>query len=161
MSDPRDRDLVSRLKRIIAQIIDAHRDDDKISPEEIAADVLDVISPAMMREAADLEIRQLSRGMLRREFDPDHDERERRKREPLFPDFVRVQRRYPAADGSGYIKVEVLPEKDWAYNVRRLRRTGSSIIAHSEDLNGWGKAYRDWTLPEDDTGEEGVEPDIG
>lgn len=128
-SDPaRDRQDIETLKSAIRTVMAKHEDDEKISPFQIATEVMRQTTAQIRYVSSHLQIRQLARGMCRH----DHDGKDHRQ--PFLPNLPLVQRRYPAEDGSGYIKAEVLDKADGKFNVRRLRGKGNAIISHSNQL---------------------------
>jgi hypothetical protein len=57
----------------------------------------------------------------------------------MFPEerFTELQRRYPAARSDGYVLRDAMSAEDVAFNVKRLRREGSSKLEHAEALQDW------------------------
>lgn len=147
-TDPeRDRHDIELLKSVIRTVMARHKDDEKISPFQIATEVLGQTTAQIRYVSSHLQIRQLTRGMCRHDYDDkDH-------RQPFLPNLPLVQRRYPAEDGSGYIKAEVLDKADGKFNVRRLRGKGNKIISHSNQLELYLRdRIADW---DDDVDEQG------
>ena len=145
---------IERLNAAISRAIARHEDDETIYPEVIAATVMSMIDQQLKETAANLQIRQLTRAMLRHAYDPDEDERKRRKREPSLPGLPLVQDRYPRMPpGRGYVKREALSKEDAKGNLRRLRGKGGKILEHASQFEQWCLSwYDDWS--DDDAAEE-------
>lgn len=137
---------IDRLNAVISRAIARHEDDETIYPEVIAADVMALIDQQLKDTAANHQIRQLTRAMLRHTWDPDIDEHKRRRREPSLPGLPLVQDRYPRmAPGHGYIKREALSKADAKGNLKRLLGKGGKIIEHARQFEEWCKGwYKDW-----------------
>ena len=128
------------LTAIVAKIIEAGRDQARLSPDSIATAALSVIDPKnvaaslpLVALAAHLALRQIARGLLRKRFleepdDEDEDEPEQSEHdgaapEPLQADlFPQLQSRYPSSRQSGeYVLREQMSAADVSFNIRRLR----------------------------------------
>ena len=135
MSEQRD---IEKLHMAISKALESHKDEETIHPEVIAAAVMREISQQLKETAANLEIRQLTRAMLRRNYDEDADHR--RKHQPTLPGLPLVQERYPKMPyGHGYVKRELMTKEDWRGNVDRLRGKGGKLIEHADQLEEWGR----------------------
>lgn len=137
MSEQRD---IEKLNAAISSVLIKHRDDETIHPEVVAASVMVTLNQQLKEIAANLEIRQLVRAMLRRSYDADADDTKRRKQQPTLPGLPLVQERYPKMPyGHGYVKRDLMSKEDWRGNVERLRGKGGKLIAHADQLEEWGR----------------------
>ena len=139
MADERDKSDRKRLREAIRPVLQKCKDDRIIDPVIVATTVMTSLDETLRNLAAHLEIRQLVRGSVRRDNEAGDNETKRRKREPMFPGFPLIQRRYPTADGMGYIKVEEMSKADWQMNVERLSGKGKKLRKHAAQLRAWGK----------------------
>lgn len=140
MRSPEDHADIRILKTAIRSVIAAHADDDIINPYEMATIVIRDASEHVRYTAAHVAIRQLLRGTVRRGAGGD-------PKQPPLPHLPLVHRRYPTADGKGYIKRELISKEDCKFNVARLRGKGGKLIAHGDQLEEWA---REWFTDYDD-----------
>jgi hypothetical protein len=87
-----------------------------------------------------LQVRQMARGVLRRDFDPEERVAASVEGEDdLFPETL--QDRYPRRGKHGEEPVYVLREQmtgnDVGYNVARMRRGGRALLKHADALEAW------------------------
>lgn len=135
MSEQRD---IEKLNAAINAVLIRHRSDGTIHPEVIAAAVMTEISQQLKEVAANLEIRQLTRALLRRNYEDE--DRDPHKKQPILPGLPLVQDRYPKMPyGHGYVKRELMTREDWRGNVDRLRGKGGKLIEHADQLEEWGR----------------------
>lgn len=129
---------IEKLNAVIANALSKHKNDETIRPEVVAATVMSGLSQQLKESAANLEIRQLIRAMLRRSYD---DDRTRRQNQPELPGLPLVQERYPKMPyGNGYVKRDLMTKEDWRGNVDRLRGKGGKLIEHADQLEEWGRS---------------------
>lgn len=130
--------LLNQLSKIIADVMKKHQDDPIIDPAALADEITDEIykeAPEAIRTFVAHHIRQIVRAELRRT----HKE-ESRHRQLAFPDFPLVQHRYPTANGSGYIKADLMSYADWTTNIKQMRAKGGKLADHANQLEAWGRA---------------------
>jgi len=136
--------LQQQLKAIIERVYERRRDQISVNPSWLATEAMQEIdpekkSPELAYRAAHLQLRQMARGLCRKQWEDDTEDSERDQHE-LFPD---LQRRYPTARSSGweepeYILLEHLTKRDVDYNVVRLRREGATKLRRADALEAWG-----------------------
>jgi hypothetical protein len=136
-----------RLAQAVQTVIDETVDLPAISPAWVATAVMQTIEfPRHLHHlgyaGCHLELRQMARAKLRRQFDPtisDDDDEEA----DLFPDTL--QDRYPRRPKRGrqpeYVLRERMTQADVAYNVERMRRAGSALLRHADALEEWGATH--------------------
>jgi hypothetical protein len=138
----------NQLTQIIAKIIDLRRDLAVISPSKVATEAMQKLGADWMQGGdyplvylgCHLQLRQIARGLLRQQFEPEEDEE--KITHPLFPE---LQWRYPIAHPKGeepqYRLLELLSPNDWEFNVNRLRSDARSRLNHADKLVAWGHAH--------------------
>ena len=132
--------LITLLKAIIHK----ERDRSVISPTWVAEEAFNRIdlenkSPSLVRLAAILQLRQLARPLLRKQFDPTKPIHEQPP--SLFPE---LQWRYPKVEeNEGYVLLTEMTKADIKYNVDRMRKTSRGISKHADRLEAFGEMYID------------------
>jgi len=139
MADERDKSDYRALKAAIYPTINKYRNARIIDPVQVATVVLTTLDQPMQQLAAHLQIRQIAREMLRHEYEASEREGEKAKRQPFLPNYPLIQRRYPSADGKGYIKAELMSDEDRDFNIRILRGKGGKLLEHADQLEAWTK----------------------
>jgi len=136
-----------RLAQVVQQMIDDHRDLAAISPAWVATQAMEVIEfPRGLHPlgyaGCHLELRQIARAKLRRQFDPTSREREDFE-EDFFPETLqdRYPRRQNPDDEPVYIPRGLMSQSDIDYNVGRMRRAGYGLLKHAQALEEWGAAH--------------------
>ena len=130
--------LIVLLKLIV------HRAHDKsvINPAWVADEAIKELdpenkSPHLVRIAAVLQLRQLARPLLRKQFDPTKPANEQPP--SLFPE---LQWRYPKAEEKeGYVILTEMTKADIKYNVDRMRKTCRGMSKHADRLEAFGEMY--------------------
>lgn len=136
----RDKTDIEKLNREIHKVVTTYDDDAVIDPDGVATHVIASIDDHLRYIAAHLEIRQLTRAILRRAYEVDPETQETRRRQPSLPNLPLVQDRYPKMPyGHGYIKRDLMTKEDWRGNVDRLRGKGGKLIEHADQLEEWGR----------------------
>lgn len=129
-----------KLRLVLLGIYERRSDEIRISPSWLATEAMNNLdaekrSPALVYEAAHLQLRQIARSICRRKVEEDSEETEQHE---LFPN---LQKRYPAvhtADAEPeYVLLEHLTEEDVAFNVRRLRAEADAKLHHADALEAW------------------------
>ena len=141
MSD--DLESVSQLHAVIASVYEKHRDRDTVSPSWLATEVMvDIDFPRELHRlgylGCHLQVRQIARGFCRSKNEaPDG-------QEDLFSGTL--QHRYPRAgsnkDNPEYILLDLMSDRDVAFNVARLRAEAAAKMDHADALEAWGQARR-------------------
>lgn len=130
------------LRDLVDALIDAREGEEHIDPAAVAAQAVARLGENELRRVADLYIRQLARAACRKRFGrnaedegdgPDPNQGE------MFPEerFPGLQRRYPMARSDGYVLRDSMTGDDVAFNVKRLRREGTTKLEHAETLQDW------------------------
>lgn len=143
MKVPRQGQEESKLREIIARIINRRRDEIKISPAWVATEAMKEMdpkrmSPALVYLGCHLELRQIARSELRGQFEPEG-EIEPAAQDDLFPE---LQWRYPAVRSRSYEEPEyVLREEmsaaDLEFNLKRMRSEAATKLRHCDALEEW------------------------
>lgn len=134
--------MADLLVNILKLIIHDERTTAVIDPIWVAEEAFKRIdpetrSPALVRVAAVLHLRQLARPLLRKQFDPTKPAKEQPP--SLFPE---LQWRYPKAEEKeGYIVLTKMTKVDVKYNVDRMRKTCRGISSHADRLEVFGEMY--------------------
>ena len=114
--------------------------DISISPASVAACVLEVINsegitPPLVEWMANLEIRQLARGKLRKKYEIEEDDNVQ------HDIFEGLQQRYPVPVSKGeenkYILLEHLTHDELMFNVNRLRKEAEGKLKHADLLEAY------------------------
>jgi len=134
----------------VQKIIDRHRFTAEVSPSWVATAVMQAIKfPRDLHRlgyvGCHLELRQIARGKLRRQFDPATAAEEyARGQSELFPDTL--QDRYPRKPKAGeepmYVFREVLSDEDCEYNLARMEKAGHALLKHADAFRAWWIARR-------------------
>lgn len=143
MSDTRRPREDDGLRRVVGRIVEMRAVVIRVSPTVIATEAMALIdpeqvSPLLVRLGCHLQLRQISRELLRTHFSPAA-ERHRRENPSLFPE---LQERYPTAksansDEPEYILRDYMTEEDVRYNVARLRSEAEAKLKHADALEAW------------------------
>jgi hypothetical protein len=138
-----------QLAAAVQTIIDANMDAAEISPAWVATEALAAIKfPRELHRlgyaGCHLELRQIARSKLRRQFDPINQAWEasaETDEEDLFPETL--QDRYPRRPEKGqeplYVLRVLMRRADVDYNVQRMRRAGRALLKHADALGAWGE----------------------
>jgi hypothetical protein len=133
------------LRDIVIKIVNARKKQTRISPSWVATESMGKLEATtrdrrlkpLFYQAANLQMRQIARDVLRDLFETEIKEKIQHE---LWPD---LQARYPIAHPEGdepnYAKLEDLSEEDWIYNVNRMEREISSKQDHLDALIAWGE----------------------
>jgi hypothetical protein len=133
---------MEQLIAILKEIIHNERDTSVINPVWAADEAYKKIDPEnkapfLVRIAAIIQLRQLARPLLRKQFDPTKSEIEQPP--SLFPE---LQWRYPkVGTKEGYVLLMDMTKADIRYNVARMRKTCRSISSHADRLEAFGEMY--------------------
>jgi hypothetical protein len=134
------------LAQAVQKVIDDNSAVDAISPAWVATGAMQAIGFARALHrlgyvGCHLELRQIARSKLRRQFDPVSDAAHG---EDLFPDTL--QDRYPQRPARGrepvYLLRALMEDADVAFNVERMRRAGAALLRHADALEEWGGGRR-------------------
>jgi hypothetical protein len=138
-----------QLAQAVQTIIERHSDLVAISPAWVATAAMQVIEfprdlHALGYAGCHLELRQMARSKLRRQFDPvTRADDAADYGEDLFPDTL--QDRYPRHPRSmcepEYVQRARMSRDDLDYNVERMRRAGSALLRHADALQEWGASH--------------------
>jgi hypothetical protein len=132
----------------VQKVIDAHAATPEISPDWIATETMLAIRFARTLHrlgyvGCHLELRQIARGKLRRQFDPTSAADPDADEEDLFPDTL--QDRYPRRRTRGlppsYVLRFLMSRPDVEFNVKRMRRVGQALLKHADALEEWGESH--------------------
>jgi hypothetical protein len=134
----------------VQKVIDARAAIWEISPDWIATETMLAIRfPRTLYRlgyaGCHLELRQIARGKLRRQFDPtsaaDPDAAD--EEEDLFPDTLqdRYPRRRKRGEPPSYVLRVLMSRTDVEFNVRRMRRVGAALQKHADALEEWGESH--------------------
>lgn len=138
-----------QLAAAVQAIIDANVEAAEISPAWVATEAMTAIKfPRELHRlgyaGCHLELRQIARSKLRRQFDPVDRAWEASGEtddEDLFPETL--QDRYPQRPQKGqeplYVLRALMRRADVDYNVQRMRRAGRALLKHADALEAWGK----------------------
>jgi hypothetical protein len=130
------------LTELMIRIITNRRDEVRINPTWVAhAAMLELdplrAAPPLVYLAANLEMRQIARGLCRDLFEEGEVEE---AKDDLFPD---LQWRYPQPRRRGeepsYVLREYMDDRDIAFNVARLRSEAQAKLDHADALESWGR----------------------
>lgn len=142
----------SGLIEIVAKIVDARRDESRISPSWVATEAMRELRAQWMQKpnrgyplvyiGCHLELRQIARGILRQQFEPENEDEH--TEHPLFPG---LQWRYPVRradpkDEPQYELLELLSDDDALYNIDRLRSEAEKKLKHADRLEAWRRNRR-------------------
>ena len=138
-----------KLAQAVQAIIERHADLVAISPAWVATAAMQAIEfPRDLHElgyaGCHLELRQMARSKLRRQFDPvARSEDVADYGEDLFPDTLqdRYPRRPRRACEPEYVQRTRMSRDDLSYNVERMRRAGSALLRHADALEEWGSSH--------------------
>jgi hypothetical protein len=138
-----------KLAQTVQSIIEHNADLVAISPAWVATAAMQAIEfprdlHALGYAGCHLELRQMARAKLRRQFDPvSLIEDAADDGEDLFPDTL--QDRYPRRPKRGrepeYVQRTRMSHDDLVYNVGRMRLAGDALHRHANALQAWGEAY--------------------
>lgn len=138
-----------KLAQAVQDIIEHNADLVAISPAWVATAAMQVIEfprdlHALGYAGCHLELRQMARAKLRRQFDPvSRAEDVADLGEDLFPDTL--QDRYPRCPKRSrepeYVQRARMSRDDLEYNVGRMMRAGDALHRHANALQAWGEAY--------------------
>jgi hypothetical protein len=128
---------------------------DPVVIAEHAMSQIELYTPALVRTAAMLQLRQIAREVLRSLHKPNGKKarqskgQERASEEaPTFPgdDFRLLQVRYPKAHvlgrPQGYALLDELTEADWNWNIDQLLNESGVKSAHASQLKRWGERLK-------------------
>ena len=126
----------NQVDQLIRESIARFDSDADISPSDIAKDVIskmdpDNVGPELVRYSANLHVRQISRGILRREFDPVSPDN------PQSEMFERLQDRYPCSrgDDSVYVKRLRMTKKERNAISSGLRKEVAAKQSHANAMD--------------------------
>ena len=126
----------TEIQGILSAIILGFDSELPISAEAVAAEAIDKMdpdneSPVLVRWGCVLEVRQLSRAILRREYEEDGIEG---RQGDMFAGIL--QDRYPGfGDHAGkYMPRELMSQEDYERNIARLRREAEAKQEHADAL---------------------------
>lgn len=132
-------DSTNRLMDVLRECLDVVDSEIEVQPALLASCAIKIIdpdglSPALMQWAANLELRQLARGLLRINYDPIADEN------PQAEMFEGLQKRYPTKrnEEPTYVLLEELTDDEIEENLVRMAREISAKQKHYDAL----QAYR-------------------
>jgi hypothetical protein len=141
------------LRTILQSLADSLEDAEQLKPSAITTQILAKLGEADIRALARQALRQRVARICRSLCEADNDS----------PDlFDGVQARYPTARSSGedvsYVPREAMTAGDVTWNIQRLRKEGTTKLAHAETLQRWwdathappGRPARDSGNPEID-----------
>lgn len=129
--------LTTKLHDTLAECLEQVEQEVEISPELLAHCAMKVLdpkgkAPSLVEWAANLELRQLARALLRKTFDP------------LAPKpdvgqedmFVGLQEKYPCKRSGEVVYVDRmrLSHDERKYNISRLEKEGQSKLEHAGAL---------------------------
>jgi len=145
-----------QLQNLLRNALVSYSADMPVSAESLSATVIDEIdpqhaAPVLVRWGCVLELRQLARPMLRREYE----EKDERQQEM----FDALQDRYPGAgkNKGSYIPRHMMTAKDYMANIERLRNEARAKLKHADALEAeYLEKVSSGTLSEDDDQEEMV-----
>lgn len=132
------------LALVVQKVIDQNPDAKEISPAWVAtAAMADIAFPRSLHRlgyaGCHLELRQIARSKLRRQFDPTAAAAST-PIDDFFPETL--QDRYPRQprpnEEPTYILLGFLNDEDLAYNVSRMRRAGNALLKHADALEAYG-----------------------
>lgn len=131
-----------KLLEIISAVLDRHQHQDSVSPAWLATEAMveldpSKIAPHLVYRAAHLQLRQIARGLCRRQYDDDAGEPS--AQHTLFDG---LQARYPIPrqepdDDPEYLRLEALSEEQAMFNIERLRRGAAGLLQHADALEAW------------------------
>lgn len=130
---------VDSARDILGAIYEKRRTESRISPAWLANEAMMQIDPqrAIPLEygLANLQLRQIARAMLAKQFEPDDGNAEQHE---LWPE---LQARYPIKRNGDeepvYVRLEDLPDDDAVYNIERLRSESQKKARHADRLEAW------------------------
>lgn len=134
-----------KLREVLSQIYDRRASESRISPAWLATEAMRELdpgqaSPSLVYIAANLQLRQIARGMCRNRFEADEEQTDQHS---LWPN---LQTRYPAVHSKDsepeYVLLEDLTKADVEYNVQRLRAEAEAKLAHADALEAWWQQSR-------------------
>jgi hypothetical protein len=122
------------LTAIVANIINACGDEQRINPTSIATAALEQLEPDNLAAGCHLALRQIARSMLRQRFQEEQDS----DQGTLFPTSA-LQQRYPSARNQAgaeceYVQLEAMSPADFVFIVARLRKEGKTKSRHADAL---------------------------
>jgi hypothetical protein len=135
------------LSLAVQKVIDDNGDVAAVSPAWVATTVMRAIDfPRDLHPlgyaGCHLEVRQIARAKLRRQFDPTSSDDDGNG-DDLFPDTL--QDRYPSRSDRDqepvYVRLNLMSDADVAYNVARMRRAGRALLKHADALEQWGREH--------------------
>ncbi len=125
----------NELNKLICDELETFSSDLPVSAEVLADIVIKKIDPSedapiLVRFGCVMELRQMSRSLLRREYKSDTESQQGEL-------FEGLQDRYPGAGNrSGtYLPRSMMSISDYEMNIKRLRKEGAAKIAHADALN--------------------------
>ena len=136
-----------KARELILAVYEKRRDVGYVSPAWLATEVMHTLDPERKAHPieyamAHLQFRQLAREVCGQKWESDDEEIS--EQHELFP---RLQRRYPIArkssrDDPQYALLELLTDKDYAYNLMRLRREAHTKLEHADALEAYWISHR-------------------
>ena len=127
------------LMDVLRECLDVINSEIEIQPALLASCAIkkidpETLSPPLVGWAANLELRQLARGLLRKKFDPTHEEN------PQAEMFEGLQERYPTKRNAEptYVVLDELSDEEIEDNLVRMGREISAKQKHYDAL----EAYR-------------------
>lgn len=127
-----------RLLDILRVCLEKFDSESEVKPALLASEALKVIdpddsSPVLMSWAANLELRQLSRGMLRNHYDPTEMET------PQIELFEGLQDRYPTKRGGEptYVLLAECTDEEIQENLDRMARQITGLQKHHDALEAY------------------------
>jgi hypothetical protein len=134
------------LRNVVQAIIDACKDDKRISPALIASEAMAKLKATDLQQtnplvylAAHLHLHHIARHLCRNQFEDDDNALDAAQQE-LFPG---LQSRYPTArsdkEPPSYVVRDSMTANDVAFNVTRLRLAGRTKLGRADALEAWWK----------------------
>jgi hypothetical protein len=139
---------VQRLRQIVQRIYEVRQYEIEVSAASLAAEAMIELdpnnnAPIMVRVAADLQFRQVARGILRGVMRDEEDDVE----QASFALHDALQKRYPTAHSATnsdptYILLDHMADEDFAFNIQRLEREADAKTAHARALKDYQEQRR-------------------
>ena len=128
-----------KLNEILRECLEQTKSDLGVSAAYLAHCAMKKIdeessSPMLVSWAANMELRQMARGLLRREYEPSGP-----VEAAQVEMFEKLQQRYPVKGEDCYMPLHALTEEQLIENEDRIRQTGEAFLKHADAL----RAYRE------------------